>query len=391
MASSNSNKRHGLEYLMHSNNKQPRLSIAAPTAAGPSGQASPGQLLQQVFQRTPAKLSTSAFMACVGATLDKLPATDQAEWKASLQAMLGEQNTSLQAMTGEQRTALQATPGEQKTVPQQPMPQIQIMVAPMPAPGTHKRVAEELTEKLAVASERYIKLKEFEECDYCLRNYNRQVRCGEHESVDEDDVADLDHEVAGDASQDLQSVILDWHQHLVSQLRTTFPRTVETCATVFDGLLHIRDIWTEALEGDCTGYFIEWPKQEPWPVSLVQAYNDEDDGEGVDVPTAICHLWRDVLLCLLAFEKGLPATDPVARSEVAAQRKRALIHLNCSLAGRLPPRSGVLGALVDDTGTIRTMPQWHDAAMKGNKTAFGRLLALLRTAPADTAIILYFV
>ncbi|KAE8211063.1 hypothetical protein CF327_g5133 [Tilletia walkeri] len=133
------------------------------------------------------------------------------------------------------------------------MPQIQIMVAPMPAPGTHKRVAEELTEKLAVASERYIKLKEFEECDYCLRNYNRQVRCGEHESVDEDDVADLDHEVAEDASQDLQSVILDWHQHLVSQLRTTFPRTVETCATVFDGLLHIRDIWTEALEGDCTG------------------------------------------------------------------------------------------------------------------------------------------
>ncbi|CAD6899232.1 unnamed protein product, partial [Tilletia caries] len=294
----------------------------------------PGQLLQQVFERVPHRLGTAAFMTRIGGLLDKLSPADQVEWQTSLQTMLDDHETVLR---------------DQKRLEER--------LNPDPLTASFEDRAERLSLDFEEASCHYANCEESEDCYACGRQ--RNGRCEEHDSSKPwEEAADAKEDLYH-AAHELKSVIIDWSKHLISQLADPSSRTVETCSNVLDGVMDMIEHWGYAAEADCVQNqdTIIWPEKEPWPKP-----GDDDEDSDWDIPAIICRLCRDVLLCILAIEHSLPASDSATRQSVDELRQRALAHMNAQVAYRLPPRGGVVGVLLHDQEASGHMPEWHDAA-----------------------------
>ncbi|CAD6890609.1 unnamed protein product [Tilletia laevis] len=226
-----------------------------------------------------------------------------------------------------------------------------------PGTASYEDRVEELNLKYEELSYHFTVVQDSKDrCD-CLRG--RQDRCDYHFWVEpHEESEDVRNDVIS-VGFELERLTLDWSAHLVSQLADPSTRTVQTCSKVLDGVLGMIKAWGHTIEHDYSKGGIEWPDKEPWPKP---GENEEDDVE--DIPAVICRVWRDLLLCILAIEHDVPASDSATRPTVTALRQRALAHLNIPVASRLPPRGGVLGVLVHDQKSSRQMPKWHDAAIK---------------------------
>ncbi|CAD6938674.1 unnamed protein product [Tilletia controversa] len=268
-------------------------------------------------------------MTRVGGSLDKLSPAEQVEWQTSLQAMLDKHETVQQ---GQQR----------------------------PATASYEVQAERLSLKFVRLSSHFITVRDSEDCTDC--RCRTEGRCDERWWVEHDEGSEDVREEVLSTMFKLEHVMLDWSAHLNTQLANPSTRTVQTFSNVLDGVLGMTNSWGHAFEHDCSGECnIAWPEEEPWPKP------EEDEGADIeDIPAVICRVWRDLLLCILAVEHGLPASSSKRRPKVTVLRQRALAHLNIPVASRLPPRGGVLGVLVHDQKSSRQMPKWHDAAIKGD-------------------------
>ncbi|KAE8183729.1 hypothetical protein CF336_g8063 [Tilletia laevis] len=188
---------------------------------------------------------------------------------------------------------------------------------PDPLTASFEDRAERLSLDFEEASCHYANCEESEDCYACGRQ--RNGRCEEHDSSKPwEEAADAKEDLYH-AAHELKSVIIDWSKHLISQLADPSSRTVETCSNVLDGVMDMIEHWGYAAEADCVQNqdTIIWPEKEPWPKP-----GDDDEDSDWDIPAIICRLCRDVLLCILAIEHSLPASDSATPSDMARKRKQ---------------------------------------------------------------------